>query len=366
MAEKYLDLPPSVLVMQPGTLCNLDCEYCYLPDRRRNRLMERDVNLSVAGTAVRWASSGHTVQALWHMGEPLAVGVERMEELWSAWPPGTVHRIQTNGTLINDAWCDLFSRHTVRVSVSSDGPGAMNASRASWSGVPAGNRVDSGLRLLRDRGVPFGLLSVVRVPDPRAAVLLYDYARRTGARSLGILPEEKKGVHKSTGTRSRTEWIAYFQALFMAWRENPSVRLRELESVGNCHRAISSGMSYERLQEIPVEAMPTIAHNGDVTVLSPDLLGQLHHRYGPFTVGNVLTARLEDILDGADRVPWVAEALAGVETCRRTCRYAAVCGGNWPANKYFELGRLDGTETTYCRNLHQAKLEGALLCRTNS
>ena len=358
-----LDLLPAVLVMQPTTLCNLDCRYCYLPDRKKRLDMSAAVNRAAAAAAARWSDSGHRVEVLWHAGEPLTVGVRKFEELLSAWLPGTIHRVQRNGTLIDDAWCDLFDRYRVQVSVSVDGPATMNLGRVTRAGAPAGQRIAAGTGMLVRRGIPFDVLSVLRDPSPTAARSMYAHACVLGAEQLGVLPEEAKGTHRDASRATRSEWVAFFAELFTQWRANPVVRLRELESVANCYDAVRSGLTAEGILGIPVEPIPAVAHDGEVVVMSPDLVGFGHPRHGLFTIGNVLEHPLEDLLCRAGSVPWVREALAGVDACRRTCRYATICGGSWPANKYFELGRLDGTETSYCRNLHQAKIEGALLCR---
>ena len=38
------------LVLQPTSFCNLDCSYCYLPDRRSRRLMSVPVANACAGS----------------------------------------------------------------------------------------------------------------------------------------------------------------------------------------------------------------------------------------------------------------------------------------------------------------------------
>ncbi|MFC8919083.1 radical SAM protein [Streptomyces sp. NPDC047821] len=349
--------------MQPTTLCNLDCRYCYLPDRRERRDMSPAVRRAVTAAVARWSRSGRPPEILWHAGEPLTVGVRAFRRLLSGWPPGTVHRVQTNATLIDDGWCDLFDRYRVRVSVSVDGPGAMNGDRITRAGRPAGRRIEAGTALLVRRGIPFDMLSVVRDPSPGTARALYAHACEVGARQLGVLPEERKGAHLAAPRAAGAGWAGFFRELYAQWRARPVVRLRELESVANCFDAIRAGVTAAHIRDMPVEPIPTVCHDGEVVVMSPDLAGFTHPRHGRFTVGNVLEQPLEHLLRRAGDVPWVREALAGVDACRRTCRYAVACGGSWPANKYFELGRLDGTETSYCRNLQQAKVEGALLCR---
>ncbi|MFF5955326.1 radical SAM protein [Streptomyces luteogriseus] len=358
-----LGLRPSVLVMQPTTLCNLNCRYCYLPDRGKRLVMSAAVNRAAAEAVARWRDSGHQVEVLWHAGEPLTVGVRKFEDLLADWPAGTLHHIQTNATLIDEAWCDLFQRHHVRVSVSIDGPEHMNTGRVTRSGDPAWLRITAGITMLRRQGIPFHVLSVVEDPAPEVAQSVYAHACDIGAEVLGILPQETKGTHGEYSATSKRQWVGFFAELFTLWRAHPVVRLRDLESVANCYDAVRSGITVDDLLDIPVEPIPTVSYDGEVTVMSPDLAGFTHPRHGAFTVGHVLRHPLEDLLSRAGSVPWVREALAGVDACRRNCRYAVGCGGSWPANKYFELGRLDGTETDFCRKLHQAKFEGALLCQ---
>jgi uncharacterized protein len=47
---------------------------------------------------------------------------------------------------------------------------------------------------------------------------------------------------------------------------------------------------------------------------------------------------------------------AGVERCRRECEYFELCGGGAPANKLYENGSFDSTETIYCRHVVMAPL----------
>jgi uncharacterized protein len=39
----------------------------------------------------------------------------------------------------------------------------------------------------------------------------------------------------------------------------------------------------------------------------------------------------------------------GISRCKKTCRYFAVCGGGSPANKFYENGSFNSTETLKCR-----------------
>jgi uncharacterized protein len=95
-------------------------------------------------------------------------------------------------------------------------------------------------------------------------------------------------------------------------------------------------------------------------LLSPELAGFTDPRYGDFSSGNVLDTPLPDIIGRATETAWVAEFLSGVEACRASCPYFGFCGGAHAANRYFEHGRFDGTETNHCRNSKMRLLEGVL------
>jgi len=356
---------PSTVVIQPTSLCNIACTYCYLPHKSERRLLSDEVLASVVGTVRDWAEAGRAVEILWHSGEPLTTGPARFRELLGApWPTGTVHRIQTNATLVNDAWCDLFEEFRPQIGVSIDGPAALNSHRVTAAGQPAHDRIEAGIAVLRRRGIPFDVLSVAYVPEPAEAATLYEYAYEVGARSLGVLPVETIGVFGGGSTAAREQWARYFEALFLAWRANPMVDLRELNQVAGYVAQIGRGDSPAlRLEELlarPVDPFPTVQYDGEVTVISPDLSGFVHPELGAFTVGNVLQTPLDRLLASAAGVPWVRQTLEGVSACRATCEYAAGCGGAWPSNKWFENNDLRSTTTYFCQALHQAPFEGAI------
>jgi uncharacterized protein len=72
-----------------------------------------------------------------------------------------------------------------------------------------------------------------------------------------------------------------------------------------------------------------------------------------------LESDLDQLIATGMSTAWVTEHLVGVAACAETCPYFTFCGGAHPANKYFETGRFDITETIYCRNSKIRLLEGA-------
>ena len=350
---------PSYVVMQPTTLCNLDCAYCYLPLRAADHKMPTAVAAAVADPVNRWARAGR-FSVVWHGGEPLATGRDHFAALLAPFDDTVEHHVQTNATLIDDAWCEFFAAHEIRVSVSVDGPSERNGDRVTRGGRPAYDRILRGIETLRRHDIGFSALCVVSRPTAGLATELYDYFLGLGCDVLGINIEETEGVNTRANAHPAAEVVAFWAELVAAWRRDPRIHLREVEWSLRYAQAVLDGEADSVLPR-ELDPIPTVAHDGSVVLLSPELAGFHDARHGDFSSGNVLHTPLPEIIAGAATTTrWVAEFLDGVEACRAACPYFGFCGGAHAANRYFEHGRFDTTETDHCRNSKIRLLEGVL------
>jgi uncharacterized protein len=101
----------------------------------------------------------------------------------------------------------------------------------------------------------------------------------------------------------------------------------------------------------------SVSHDGAISTFSPELLGAHHPRFGDFAFGHVAAHGLADVAGGAPFLAVSREIRRGVEACRHDCRYFRWCGGGAAANKLFETGRFDTTETMHCRLTRQVVLD---------
>src|SRR5205807_3564276 len=100
-------MPPSIqlLVIQPTPFCNIDCRYCYLPDRGNKAVVAEATlrNLFSQVFESDWVRDGVTV--VWHAGEPLVLPIDFYRQAFrlidDLKPAGlqVCHSFQTNGTL---------------------------------------------------------------------------------------------------------------------------------------------------------------------------------------------------------------------------------------------------------------------------
>lgn len=347
------------LVLQPTTLCNLNCEYCYLPNRKVNERMPLEVAEALADYIAR---IGHHFQLIWHGGEPTACGVEYFESLLQPFERPEVRQyvtqcLQTNGTLLDDAWCELFEKYDVKVGVSIDGHSALNARRVDWAGRPAFERTLRGITTLKARSIEFSTISVVGNNSLGGAGELYGFLKTLAPNVIGINIEECEGINL-LGVRDDPHVVKFWADLVGAWKADPQVRVREFNfMIPNLLRGLKTNNVG---RELVIDLFPSVSVSGDVVLLSPEFVDAKCDQYGDFVVGNLLHDSLYDILSGAIDIPYVRAYLDGIDQCKRTCEYFEFCGGGQASNKYFEHGRLDATETAYCRNTVKSLADGLL------
>ncbi|HEX6873016.1 MAG TPA: radical SAM protein, partial [Micromonosporaceae bacterium] len=285
---------PSYVIMQPTTLCNLDCTYCYLPFRAADQRMPVRVAERVAQTVNAWATAAPRFSVVWHGGEPLAAGRDHLSALMAPFV-GVEHHVQTNATLIDDAWCEFFIERDIRIGLSLDGPAHLTGQRVLRGGRPAYDRIIRGVHALRRHGVSFAALCVVS--DPRAGVAadLYQFFLELGCTVLGVNLEETEGVNLRANAFPDESVRAFWAELTAAWRRDPRLEVREVEWA---LRYAGASLAGEADQLLPRQhdPIPTITRDGKVVLLSPELAGFTSAHYGDFSSGSVLAAPLSEIV----------------------------------------------------------------------
>jgi uncharacterized protein len=180
-----------------------------------------------------------------------------------------------------------------------------------------------------------------------------DRRSRTASRAwLGVNIEEHEGVNTRPAPHQVEQTVAFWAELARAWREHPVLRVRELDrALGFAYRVLHEPASTTTAAPVRLDPLPTVGWNGQVTLLSPELAGFSSPRHGSFACGSVLREPLDALIARGMTASWVREYRDGLCHCQDSCPYFAFCGGGHPANRHFEHdGRLDGTETAYCRN----------------
>ncbi len=349
----------NLLVIQPTPFCNIDCRYCYLPNRSSKAVVERATltNLFTQVFQSGWARNPLTV--VWHAGEPMVMPVgfyrdafELVEQLRPA-ELSLTHAFQTNGTLIDDDWCEFFLAAHVNVGVSVDGPKRFHdRNRVTRAGRGTFDKTIAGIRLLRKHGVPFHVISVLSSESLAAPREMFDFYVEEGIEHVCFNVEESEGDHVSQSLGKVDVETVYSRFLSEFWRLSAAApgKITFIREIEQALKQVLRPKEVQYFNEL-VEPFAVISmdHAGNLSTFSPELLGLENAEYGNFIIGNINRDTLADLERSATLLRMQADIQAGVALCRERCEYFSVCGGGEPVNKLAENGSFISTETAFCR-----------------
>ena len=196
------DAPPAfhLLAKPSGSTCNIDCAYCFFLSKEalypndKHRMSEATLE-----SYIRQLIEAHRtpeVTVAWQGGEPTLMKLEFFEkavELVEKYrKPGQMiqQTFQTNGLLLDDAWCAFFKKHNFLVGLSVDGPRELHdANRRDRKGQGTFDLVMRGWRFLKAHGVEFNILCTVNAANQARGREVYRFFRdELGAKWIQFIP----------------------------------------------------------------------------------------------------------------------------------------------------------------------------------
>lgn len=363
--------PTRLVILQPTSFCNIDCSYCYVPDRNIKGLMPMNVLAQVMDRLVDETLLGSRCTVVWHAGEPLAAGKRYMEEAFTLVRSKLDGRtklqltIQTNATLIDEEWVALFRRFKVRIGVSLDGPQWLHdMHRKDRKGRGSFEATLRGLHLLQTGCIENYVLAVVTGHTLPVAQEFYDFFASVGVTDLGLIPEEVDGVnlHSSLeGAEALSGFCGFVDDLhraYLAGSRKPEIR--EFRGVREALFYTEPIVSAQN-NKSTVYNILTVSRDGAFTSFSPELSGMLDAFGNDYSFGNILVDSLRGSVDTPKFRRFYMDFMRGVDRCMAECDWFSLCGGGLPSNKLAEFGRLDISETMSCKLHLQVFTETVLL-----
>jgi uncharacterized protein len=182
-----------------GPICNLECSYCYYLEKESLYPEGTDFRMppDVLEAFVRqYIESQDTpeVTFAWQGGEPTLLGlgffreVVRLQETFADGKKIS-NAIQTNGTVLDDDWCEFFTAHRFLVGLSIDGPRELHdAYRVDKGGKPSFHKVMRGLDFLQKHGTEYNTLTVVNRANSERPLEVYRFLKEIGSRFFQFIP----------------------------------------------------------------------------------------------------------------------------------------------------------------------------------
>ncbi len=324
-----------------GYRCNLACSYCYylgkagLFPAQPTPLM----NDNLLETYIRQhieAHQGKVVQFSWHGGEPTLLGLDYFRRIvllqQKHCPQGkrVANGIQTNGTLLNDAWARFLAKHRFSVGLSLDGPQKIHdLYRKTRQGLGSHDAAMRGYACLVKHQVPVDILCVINDYNVMFPLQVYHFFTSIGIKYLSFLPLVEciqGGVSESTVHPEA--FGAFLCTVFDQWlaKDIGKVKVQIFEEAART----AFGQEHSLCLFRPTCGdIPVIEHNGDVYACD-------HFVLPDWRVGNIQETSLAEIL--------VSERLTAFGAAKRTtlpkiclsCEVLAMCNGECPKNRFVE------------------------------
>ena len=180
--------PFHLLAKPSGATCNLDCKYCFFLSKEMlypgERFRMSDELLETYIQQLLEAHPAHEVDVAWQGGEPTLMGLDffkrsiRYVEKYRRPRQPVQYTIQTNGTLLDDAWCAFFKEHKFLVGLSVDGPKEMHdAYRVNKGGAGSFDQVMRGWEMLNRREVDVNILCTIHAANADYPLEVYRFFR---------------------------------------------------------------------------------------------------------------------------------------------------------------------------------------------
>jgi uncharacterized protein len=356
-------LPADQFVLKVHSRCDLACDHCYVYEsadqswRGRPLAVSRDV---VSRLALRVAEHVKThelsrVEIVLHGGEPLLAGIPRLRDILLELEGalgGLCHldvKVHTNGVLLNEDFCDLFSAHDVGVGVSLDGDRTANDRHRRYrDGRSSYDAAVRAIRLLasdRYRHLYAGVLCTIDVENDPIAVYESLLTLRP-PRVDFLLPHATHDSPPARPAGTGTEYADWLIAIFDRWRaDGYPVRIRTFDSITATLAGADS--STEALGLAPVR-MVVVETDGSYE--QADSL-KVTYEGAPATGLDVFRHSLDTVL----KHPGVAGRQQGITSLSPTCQRCPVvttCGGGMYAHRYRSGTGFDNP-SVYCADLRK-------------
>ncbi|MDQ7904334.1 FxsB family cyclophane-forming radical SAM/SPASM peptide maturase [Phytohabitans sp. ZYX-F-186] len=346
------------ILMKVHGSCNLACDYCYVYEhadqgwRARTSAMSPTVLAQSARRIGEHVTSRdiRRLRVILHGGEPLLAGPQAIDDIarslrGSVRPTTDLELVvQTNGTLLNEAFLAVFHRHGIRVGVSIDGTGAAHdRHRRFANGRGSHERVARGIALLtrpEHRSLYSGLLCTIDLAnDP---VETYESLLWSRPPKLDLLLPHGNWLHPPGGLAGGgTPYGDWLIAVFDRWYDAPT-RETEIRLFGSILSLLLGGPASSEV--IGPDPDDLVVIESDGTIEQHDALKSTVDGGGA-TGMTVMAQSLDDVLA---HEAWSRAPGLGPE-CRR-CPEVAVCGGGLRAHR-FDPARGFDRPSVYCADL---------------
>lgn len=363
--------PFHIMSKAPGASCNMRCDYCYYlqkeelftPQKAPQKLsrMSDEVLEEFIKQYIEAQPQGQTIVFTWHGGEALLCPIsyyQKAIDLQRFYARGrrVENTLQTNGILLNEAWCRFFVEHNFLIGISLDGTEEQHDRyRRTQGGAPSFARVMRGIELMQRMGVEFNILSTVNRFNADEPDRYYQFLRQTGAQFIQFTPiverirrgakayqqVEAPFIHREIEQRLMhdsgeielapysvlpEQWGDFTTGVFDQWvrRDVGQIFVQMFDATLAGWLGVAPGVC---------TLAPACGHAG-VIEHTGDVYSCDHYVYPRYHLGNVLEGSLGQMMNSEEQLRFGRAKQEGLTEQCRTCLYLFACNGECPKNRF--------------------------------
>jgi uncharacterized protein len=362
-----MTLPGFHLLAKPvGPVCNLACKYCFYLEKETLYAHKPGVSEWALPEAVleeyirRYIESQPTpvINFAWQGGEPTLLGVEyfrKVVDLQKKYANGKPieNSLQTNGILLDDAWCEFLAQNRFLIGLSVDGPQELHdCYRVDKAGGPSFDKVLRAAECLKKHKVDFNTLTGVHRRNSLKPLDVYRFLKEAGSGFMQFIPiveriaadpasdrllvspHSSAAAHVAEWSVEPLQYGKFLCAIFDEWvRNDVGTIFVQLFDV-----TLASWVGMEPnlcVFQRTCGAAAVLEHNGDV--YSCD-----HYVYPENRLGNILELPVESMLQSPQQVRFGQDKLSRLPRACLACPVRFACNGECPKHRF--VSAPDGDE----------------------
>lgn len=333
------------MVKPRGSICNLDCSYCYFLTKEElypgssfvmaEELLEDFTRQYIQSQRVP------QVTFAWQGGEPTLLGIEFFQKAVSfqkKYAPSGVHvenTFQTNGTLLDDGWCAFFKENNFLIGISIDGPPELHDKyRKDKGGRGSSERVLRGLDCLKKHKIEYNILCTVHAGNVDQPLDVYHYIRdELESQFIQFIPvverDNKTGFQTGNKVTDRSVtgkgYGDFLITIFDEWvqRDVGSIFVQIFDVALVKWMRLPGGLCiFEETCGLGL----ALEHNGDL--FSCD-----HYVEPKHILDNIIKSEMIDLVVSLKQYKFGMEKRSSLTRYCQKCEVRFVCNGSCPKNR---------------------------------
>lgn len=349
-------MPTYVMAKPIGSICNLDCSYCYYLEKE-NLYKEGGRNLRMSDEVLeKYIQSYMEAQPVpqvlftWHGGETLMRDKQfyyKALAYQKKYGRGRQidNSLQTNGTLLTDDWCKFFKDNNFLIGVSLDGPEhCHDVYRKDKAGKGTFKDVMRGVELLQKHGVEFNILAVINDYNVNYPLEVYHFFKAIGAHYMQFSPiVERMHINdvpsglKLMGPEEKDEYVIapwtvdarkfgqFYIDIFDEW---------VLNDVGQYYVQIFDATLANTVGEQPGSCIyakkcghaSVLEFNGDVYACD-------HYVFPEYKLGNIKHKTIYEMIFSEEQLRFGSDKRDKLPSQCLQCEFLDLCHGECPKNR---------------------------------